>query len=89
MPGYVIVDVDVHDAEGYHEYGAMVEPSIEAFGGRFLVRGGRWERKEGDSAPKRLVVIEFPSADMARRAGTPRMSTGKPSNCEPEQRPPT
>jgi uncharacterized protein (DUF1330 family) len=67
MPAYVIADIDVHDPETYREYAALVPGSIEPFGGRFVVRGGEHETLEGDWQPRRLVVIEFPSADHARR----------------------
>ncbi|PYO48367.1 MAG: DUF1330 domain-containing protein [Candidatus Rokuibacteriota bacterium] len=35
--------------------------------GRYLVRGGRVERLEGAWNPTRLVVLEFPSMEQARR----------------------
>jgi len=34
---------------------------------RYLVRGGRVERLEGSCNPTRLVVLEFPSMEQARR----------------------
>lgn len=67
MTAYVIADIDVHDAEAYREYVALVPGTIEPFGGRFIVRGGDHQSFEGEWRPHRLVVIEFPSADDARR----------------------
>ena len=67
MTAYVISDIDVHDPETYREYVALVPGTIEPFGGRFVVRGGEHETLEGEWRPSRLVVIEFPSADDARR----------------------
>jgi uncharacterized protein (DUF1330 family) len=67
MAGYVIADVDVHDPEGYEEYRRLVPATLERYGGRFLIRGGKTEQLEGDWQPKRLVVLEFPSAEQARR----------------------
>lgn len=67
MPAYVIADVDVHDPDAYREYAALVPATLEPFGGRFLVRGGDHASLEGDWRPGRLVVLEFPSADHARR----------------------
>jgi len=66
MTAYVISDIDIHDAEAYREYVALVPGTLEPFGGRFLVRGGDHETLEGEWHPHRLVVIEFPSADQAR-----------------------
>ena len=67
MTAYVIADIDVHDPETYREYSALVPRSIEPFGGRFLARGGELETLEGGWQPRRLVVVEFPTADHARR----------------------
>jgi len=40
---------------------------VEKYGGRFIVRGGEAEVLEGDWQPGRLVVIEFPDLETARR----------------------
>jgi uncharacterized protein (DUF1330 family) len=44
----------------------MVPPSLVPYGGRFIVRGGEVETLEGDWAPKRLVIAEFPSVERAK-----------------------
>jgi uncharacterized protein (DUF1330 family) len=67
MTAYVIADIDVHDREAYREYAALVPGTLEPHGGRFLVRGGAHETLEGDWQPRRMVVLEFPSADAAKR----------------------
>ena len=64
MPAYLFANVDVTDATGYEQYRQRVTATIEAFGGRYLVRGGATEVLEGDWSPKRLVILEFP--DMAQ-----------------------
>lgn len=66
MPAYLIAHVDVHDAAGFAEYRNRVMPAIEAYGGRYLVRGGRLETLEGAEQRRRLVIVEFPSMDAAR-----------------------
>lgn len=66
MAAYVIVDVEVHDPDAYTAYTSRVPATLEPFGGRFLVRGGRSETLEGDWWPQRVVVIEFPDLDTAR-----------------------
>ena len=64
MPAYLFDNVEVTDAAGYELYRQQVTATIEAFGGRYLVRGGATEVLEGDWVPKRLVILEF--ADMPR-----------------------
>lgn len=66
MPAYVVVQVDVKDPVRYDDYKKMVPPSIEKFGGRFLVRGGKTHTMEGTWAPTRFVVVEFPSVEQAK-----------------------
>ena len=66
MAAYVIADIDVRDAGRYEEYRRIVPPSIAAYGGRYLVRGGEMAILEGDWLPRRCVVIEFPSVEQAR-----------------------
>lgn len=68
MPAYFLVDTrEVKDAEKLQEYGARVAPVIEKFGGRIVVRGGTFEVVEGTYHPVRLVLLEFPSMDRARK----------------------
>ncbi|HXC89889.1 MAG TPA: DUF1330 domain-containing protein [Stellaceae bacterium] len=67
MPAYVIADVQVTDPAGYEPYRPLAAASIARFGGRFVVRGGAADLLEGAPAPQRVVVIEFPDADTARR----------------------
>ena len=37
MPAYVILDINVTDAECYEEYKKLAPSAIESFGGRYLV----------------------------------------------------
>lgn len=66
MAAYVIVDVQIKDPEAYERYKVGVPASIAAYGGRFLVRGGRTETLEGDWEPGRFVVLEFESMEKAK-----------------------
>ena len=66
MAAYVIVNVRIKDPELYREYAAGTPASIARFGGRFLVRGGEVEVREGSWSPERVVVLEFPDGDAAR-----------------------
>jgi uncharacterized protein (DUF1330 family) len=67
MSAYVIASITVNDAASFEEYRAQVPATIAKHGGRYLARGGRVERLEGSWSPARLVVIEFPSLEQARR----------------------
>ena len=67
MAAYVIAEVNVTDPKIYEDYKKLVPATVEKYGGRFAVRGGAVERKEGDWNPARLVVLEFPSMEQARK----------------------
>jgi uncharacterized protein (DUF1330 family) len=66
MAAYVIADIDVKEPIKYESYRQMVLPTITAYGGRFIARGGPVETLEGGWRPKRLVIVEFPSVDRAK-----------------------
>ena len=67
MVAYVVVEIEVTDPEGYEEYKQLSGASVAQYGGRFLVRGGRYETLEGDWAPGRFVLLEFDSVESAKR----------------------
>jgi uncharacterized protein (DUF1330 family) len=67
MPAFVIVETDVHDPEQYEQYKAASPGAVAAGGGRFVARGGELAVLEGDWSPKRLVVLEFPDLEAAKR----------------------
>jgi uncharacterized protein (DUF1330 family) len=66
MAAYIIAEVEVTDPEAYAEYRARVPAVIAAHGGKYLARGGQTETIEGDGAPGRLVILEFPDMAAAR-----------------------
>jgi uncharacterized protein (DUF1330 family) len=63
----VIVETDIHDPDQYEQYKAAAPGAVAAAGGRFIVRGGELAVLEGDWRPSRLVVLEFPDLDAAKR----------------------
>ena len=67
MPAFVVVDVDVTDPDAYAVYRDKAGPAVEANGGRYVARGGTVEALEGDWAPSRLVILEFPDLEAAKR----------------------
>ena len=62
--GYWIGRVHVHNEEGYKAYAAANPAIFRKYGGRFVVRGGKFECPEGESR-SRNVVIEFDNYDAA------------------------
>jgi uncharacterized protein (DUF1330 family) len=67
MKGYVIAEIEVTDQPAYDDYRKQVLATIEKYGGRFLVRGGKTETLEGGWSPKRLIMLEFPSMEQAMK----------------------
>ncbi len=67
MSAYVVVEIEVHDPVRYEEYKKLAPPTIAAYDGRYIARGGKTETLEGDWAPKRLVILEFPSLEQAKK----------------------
>jgi uncharacterized protein (DUF1330 family) len=67
MPAYVIVETNITDPEQYEQYKAASPGAVAAGGGRFLVRGGDLAVLEGDWNPSRLVMVEFPDLEAAKR----------------------
>jgi len=66
MPALVIVDIEVTDPVLYEDYKRLASASIAAHGGRYRVRGGRFEVLDGSWTPRRLVVLEFDSVERAK-----------------------
>ena len=67
MPAYLIVEIAIHDTDRYERYKHLAPPSIAAYGGTYLSRGGATTALEGTWTPERFVILEFPDADTARR----------------------
>jgi len=67
MAAYVIVDIEITDRELYAEYVRVVPATIAKYGGRYVIRGGKAERLEGTWGPKRVVMLEFPSFERAKK----------------------
>ncbi len=66
MAAYVIVDLEITDPAGYEDYKKLVPPTLAAYDGKFIVRGGAAESLEGSWRPQRVVVLEFPSVARAK-----------------------
>ena len=66
MAAYVVAELEITDPAGFQEYRGGVPATIEQYGGRYIVRGGKIELLEGNRQPERLTIIEFSSAEQAR-----------------------
>lgn len=67
MAAYVIADIQVTDPAAYEQYRPLAAASVARFGGQFIVRGSKIDLLEGQPQPERIVVIEFPDLESARR----------------------
>ena len=61
MKAYCIVYEIVDNPQKFDEYRRQVLATIEAHGGRFIVRGGKFNVLEGETPYERIAMLEFPS----------------------------
>ena len=66
IPAYLLVEMKITDPEQYKQYMAEAPPVVKAFGGEYLVRGGKHESLEGDWTPHRVAMLRFPSFEQAK-----------------------
>jgi len=66
MAAYIAVDISIHDPATYERYKQLAPPSIAAYGGRYLARGGETRVLEGTWQPARFVILEFPDVEKAQ-----------------------
>jgi len=65
MKAYLVAAETVHDEELFAEYRKQVVATVDAFGGRFIARGGKQTVLEGQWQNPRTVIIEFPTREAA------------------------
>lgn len=65
MPAYVIVEVDISDPEKYNAYKELTPATVQAYGGKFVLRGNPVTVLEGDWNHERLVMLKFPTREKA------------------------
>jgi uncharacterized protein (DUF1330 family) len=65
MKAFVVAAETPNDEAMFSEYRKAVPATLEAFGGKFIVRGGNLKLLEGEWPHPRLVIIEFPSREAA------------------------
>tara|TARA_B100000586_G_C19729637_1_gene269192 strand:+ start:39 stop:335 length:297 start_codon:yes stop_codon:yes gene_type:complete len=65
MKGYwIALYKQINNVNNLKNYGAKVTPIIKSFGGKPLVRGGKYQRIEGEDF-SRTVIWEFPNFQKA------------------------
>ncbi|MGF7005288.1 DUF1330 domain-containing protein [Aminobacter sp. BE322] len=67
MPGYLIFEIEVTDEATWKHYREVAGPIMAAGGGRFVLSSDRIDSLEGGWQPASISVVEFPSAEDARR----------------------
>ena len=68
MSAYCLFDnLEVTDGAKLEEYKSRVLPTVQRYGGRYVVLGGRTDVVEGQWRPTYPVMLEFPSLEHAHR----------------------
>lgn len=67
MAAYVVLDINVSDPETFAKYRELAPSAIATHGGKYLARGGATEVLEGSWTPNRIVILEFPTTEQAKR----------------------
>jgi uncharacterized protein (DUF1330 family) len=67
MPTYVVGDIHITDLAAYQAHVPRALATIARFGGRVIAGGGKIDLLEGEPMPEQIFIIEFPTADAARR----------------------
>jgi uncharacterized protein (DUF1330 family) len=65
MKAYLVLDLTIHDLDGFRPYIAAIPAFIAKHSGKYIVQGVQQTTMEGDWRPERMVVIEFPARDNA------------------------
>jgi uncharacterized protein (DUF1330 family) len=63
MAAYVVVNIQITDAERDPEFHDRIAETIARYAGKYLVSGGKVDVLEGDWEPQRLVILEFESVE--------------------------
>ncbi len=66
MACYLVADMRISDPEPFAGFAEAVPATVEQYGGRYLIRGGKFEVAQGGWTPDRVVVVEFGSMDQAK-----------------------
>lgn len=64
QPVYFIAHITVDDVDGYRQYEKGFFPILKPYGARFVTFDDNVTVLEGERAPGRTIIIEFPSEDV-------------------------
>ena len=68
MPTYIVGDIHITNPAAYRAHVPRALATIARFGGRVIAGGGsRVDLLEDVPMPERIFIVEFPTADAARR----------------------
>lgn len=67
MSAYIIVKIQVSDPSKLKNYQEVAPAIIEKYNGKFIARGGEVVSLEGPDEQRKVVIIEFPSLDDAKK----------------------
>ena len=65
--GYIIVRVSIHDSETFQKYPILSTEVMKKYGGKYIIRGGKFEVVEGEWPVDRTTVVEFDSFESAKK----------------------
>jgi len=67
LPVYIVVQLEVKDADEYRKYEKGFFPILKRFDGEFLTYDDNFVQFEGEGdADGRMILIKFPSETLAR-----------------------
>jgi uncharacterized protein (DUF1330 family) len=67
MSAYVMADITVTDPDQMAKYREWSTKAAAEFGANFIVRGGAITVFEGDWKPSRVVILQFPDSETAKK----------------------
>jgi len=67
MAAYVVIRIKADGPTQLKDYQKVAPSVIEKYNGKILVRGGEVFSLEGAEETRRIVIIEFPSLDAAKK----------------------
>jgi uncharacterized protein (DUF1330 family) len=67
VPAYVVGDIHITDPVAFRAHVPIALATVARHGGRVVAGGDKLELLDGGPMPERLIIIEFPDIETARR----------------------